>query len=147
MRLEACIFIKIHSSEAVFLWTLRSFFRKIYPSKHSWWRRLENVKTSSRHFDQDEYIRLSHMSSEDVFNMFSKLFKMRCLQQVFKTYSRRLDDILKTYWRRLKDVFCLCLLCLCLAKTYWRRLQNVLKTSFKDVFNTSLRRFQGVSSG
>ena len=45
-----------------------------FPSKHlSWWRRLENVfwlclqKTSLRRFHQDQYIYLTHTSSEDVF--------------------------------------------------------------------------------
>ena len=42
-----------------------------------------------------------------------------CLQDVFKTFSRRLQDIFKTFWRRLQDVF----------KTSSRPLQGVFKTS------------------
>ena len=48
--------------------------RTAFSSKHSsWWTRLEDTFclrlqiTSSRCLDQDEYIRLSHTSSEDVF--------------------------------------------------------------------------------
>ena len=46
-------------------------------------------KTSSRRLGQDQYIRLGHMSS-------------RRLQDVFKTFWRRLQDVLQRY---LKDVF------------------------------------------
>ena len=115
------------------------------PSKYSsWWRRLEDVfrlrlqKTSSRRFDQDEYIRLSLTSSEDVFKTSSRRLgqdqyirlgytSSRRLQDVFKTSSRRLA---KTSSRHLQDVF----------KTFWRRLQNVFKTSWK----TSSRHLQDV---
>ena len=70
-----------------------------HPSKHSsWWRRLEDVfhlclqKTSSKRLNQDEYIRLSHTSSEDVFKTSSRrLAKMssRHPQDVFNTFLRR----------------------------------------------------------
>ena len=46
-------------------------------------------KTSSRRLDQDQYIRLGHMSS-------------RRLQDIFKTSSKRLQDVFKTF---CKDVF------------------------------------------
>ena len=106
------------------------------------WRRLwssssEDVfKTSWRHLDQDEYIRLTHTSSEEVFikiNIFVlvirlqdvfKTFSIR-LQDVFKTSSRRLQDVFKTSSRHLQDIF----------KMFWKRLQDVFKT-FQDVFNT-----------
>ena len=42
-----------------------------------------------------------------------------CLQDVFKTFSRRLQDVFKTFWRRLQDIF---------------------KTSCKDIFKTFSRR-------
>ena len=46
-------------------------------------------KTSSRRLDQDQYIRLGHMSS-------------RRPQDIFKTSSKRLQDVFKTF---CKDVF------------------------------------------
>ena len=84
-------------------------------------------KTSSRRLGQDQYIRLGHTSS-------------RCLQDVFKTSSRRLQnvlprrlqDVLKTSSRRLNDVL----------KTSSRRLQDIIKTSCQDVFNMSSKRLQ-----
>ena len=88
-------------------------------------RRLQDaLKTSSRRLSQDQYIRLGHMSSrrlQDVFKTFSRHFQdflQNCLQDIFKTSSRRLQDIFKTSLRRL---------------------QNVLR-SFQDVFKTSSRR-------
>ena len=116
------------------------------PTKHSsWWRRLEDVfrlrlhNPSSRRLDQDEYIRLSHTSSEDVLvktNIFVLAIR---LQDVFKTSSRRLAKmssrrLAKTSSRRLQDVF----------KTSSRHLQDVFKTSCKNVFKTSSRRLQDV---
>ena len=70
------------------------------------WRCLEDVfglrlqKTSSRRLDQDEYIRLTHTSSEDVFKTFP-----RCLQDIFKTSSRCFENVFKTSSRHLQDVF------------------------------------------
>ena len=52
--------------------------------------------TSSRCLDQDEYVRRSLTSSEDVFKTSS-----RCFEDVFKTSSRHLQDVFKTFWRRL----------------------------------------------
>ena len=58
-------------------------------------RRFQDVfKTSSRRLDQDEYIHLTHISSENVFKMFS-----RCLAQ---TSSKRLEDVLQ---KLLPDIF------------------------------------------
>ena len=65
------------------------------------------MKTSSRRLDEDEYILITHTSSEDVFKTFS-----RHLQDVFKTSSRRLQNvfetsrkyILKTSSRSFEDV-------------------------------------------
>ena len=101
------------------------------------WRRLSSLssedlfKTSSRHFDQEKYICLSHTSSEDVFKTSSRRLDQdqyicfghtssRRLQDVFKTSSRRPA---KTSWRYLQDVF----------KTFWRRLQDVFKTSSRHL--------------
>ena len=56
-------------------------------------------KTSSRHLGQDRYIPLSQTSWQDVFKTFS-----RRLQDVFKTSSRPLQDVFKTSSRHLQDV-------------------------------------------
>ena len=101
--------------------------------------RLRLQKTSSRRLDQDEYVRLSLTSSEDVFKTSSRRLDQDeyvCLsltssEDVFKTSSRRLgqDQYIRlghTSSRRLQDVF----------KTFWRRLQDIIKTSCKDVFKT-----------
>ena len=69
-------------------------------------------KTSSRRFNQDQYIRLGHTSSKS-------------LEHVFKTSSGRLA---KTSSRHLQDVL----------KTFWRRFEDVFKTSCKDAFKTSV---------
>ena len=68
--------------------------------------------TSSRCLDQDEYVRRSLTSSEDVFktswsrpisSLWPYVFKTssRCFEDVFKTSSRHLQDVFKTFWRRL----------------------------------------------
>ena len=108
------------------IWTL---------TKHlPWWRHLEDVfKTSfvfvfrrrlqdvfkrfwsRRIYSPESKIFRSHTSSrrlQDVFKMFSRrlqdVFKTSC-QDVFKTLSRRLQDVMKTYSRhlskRLQDIF------------------------------------------
>ena len=48
-------------------------------------------KTSSRRLDQDQYIRLGHMSSKHLQDGFKTSWK-----NVFKTSSRRLQDVFKT---------------------------------------------------
>ena len=103
------------------------------------------MNTSSRRLDQDEYIHITYMSSEEVFKTSSwrldqyqyillghtssgrlqDVFKMSC-KIVFKTSSRCLQVVSNTSSRRL-------------AKTFSRRLQNVFKTSCKHVFKTSSR--------
>ena len=70
-------------------------------------------KTSSRRLGQDQYIRLGHMSS-------------RRLQDVFKTSSRPLQGVFKTSSRRFEDVF----------KMSSRHLQDVLQRYLQDVFKT-----------
>ena len=47
------------------------------------------MKTSSRRLDQDEYVRLSLTSSEDVFKTSSR--------RLAKTSSRHLQDVFKTF--------------------------------------------------
>ena len=99
-----------------------------------WVIRLE--KTSSRRFDQDEYIFLSHTSS-------------RCLQDIFQTSSRLLQDVFPrrlqgVLKKRLQDIF----------KTSSRRPQHEFKiyhqvklfllTRLQDVFKAFSRRIQDV---
>ena len=97
------------------------------------------IKTSSRRIDQAEYLCLSLTSSEDVFKTNIFVLAIR-LQDVFKTFSRRLQDVFKTscqcvfkmFSRRLPDVL-------------HKRLQGMFKTSssrFEDVFKTSSRHFE-----
>ena len=143
---------------------------RLIPSKHSsWWRRLEDVfclrlqKTSSRRLDQDEYVRLSLTSSEDVFKTSSRRLgqdqyirlgytSSRRLQDVFKTSSRRLQDIFKTSSRRLQDIFKtpsrrfeeVLLRCLQDAFKTCHQVMLFLLTSFQDVFKTYSQRFWGV---
>ena len=68
-------------------------------------------KTSLRRLDQDQYIRLSHMSSrrlQDVFKTSSRRLAktssrrlQKCLQDIFKTSPRRFEDVFKTSSKRL----------------------------------------------
>ena len=74
-------------------------------------------KTSSRRLDQDQYIRLGHMSS----------------RRLAKTSSRHLQDVFKTSSRRLQDVLQRCLQYL--FKTY-HRVKLLWLIRFQDVFET-----------
>ena len=113
------------------------------------------MKTFSKRLDQDEYIRFTDASSEDVFKTswsrpmysswsyvfktFSRLLQdvlSRHLQNIFNTSSRRFQDVFKTSSRHLQDVF----------KTSSRRLQDILKTSSRRLAKISSRLFQDVSS-
>ena len=112
-------------------------------TQQTWWRRLEDVLKTffvfRRRLDQDEYIPLTHTSPEDVFRrrLQNTLIKTNIivlvirLQDVFKTFSRRLQDVFKT---SCKNVF----------KTSSRRFQDVFKTSCQDVFKTSSRLIQDI---
>ena len=79
-------------------------------------------KTSSRRFDQGEYVRLSLTSSEDVL-----------VKTIIFVLAIRLQDVFK---KSCKNVF----------KTSSRRLQDILKTSSRRLAKISSRRFQDVSS-
>ena len=96
-------------------------------------------KTSWRRLCQDQYIRLSHTSS-------------RCLQDLFKTsskrlakmYSRYVQDVLKTSSVRLAKTFSKCF-----QDVLQKRLQDIFKTSskrFEDIFKTSWKRLAKTSS-
>ena len=101
------------------------------------------MKTFWRRLDQDEYVRLSLTSSEDVFKTFWSRPIYSSWPYVFKTSSRRLQDILKTFSKRLQDVL------ENVFKTSSRRLQDVLQrylevelfllTRLWEAFNTFLR--------
>ena len=88
--------------------------------------RLRLQKTSSRRLDQDEYVHLSLMSSEDVFKTSSRRLGQDQYIRLGYTSSRRLQDVFKTSSRRL-------------AKTSSRHLQDVLLRRFQEVFKTSSR--------
>ena len=88
-------------------------------------------KTFSRLLDQDEYIRLSHTSSEDVFKTSWSRPIYSSWPYVFKTSSRRFQDVFKT---SCKNVF----------KTSSRRLQDVLKTSSRHLQDVLQRYLQDV---
>ena len=76
-----------------------------------------------RRLDQDEYVHLSLMSSEDVLVKTNIFVLAVRLQNVFKTFSRHLQDVFKTSSRRF-------------AKTFSRRLQDVLHKGLQDIFKT-----------
>ena len=63
------------------------------------------MKTSSRRLDQDEYVRLSFTSSEDVFKTSWSRPIYSSWQYVFKASSRRFQDIFKTSSRCFQDLF------------------------------------------
>ena len=79
---------------------------------------------SSRRLHQDEYICLSHSSSEEV-------FKTSWKDGIFKTSSRRFGDVFKDALQKLlQDIF----------KKSSRRLQDIFKTPCQDTFKTFWRR-------
>ena len=86
------------------------------------WRRLstsssdDTFKIPSRRLQQDEYIRLSHALSEDVFKTSWSRPIISSWPYVFTKSSRRFQDIFKTSSRRL---------------------QNDFKTSCKNVFKVN----------
>ena len=87
-----------------------------------------------RRLHQDEYIRLTHTSSEDVLIKTNILVLVIRLQDVFKTFSRRLQDVLQ---KRFQDIFKTS--CKDVFKTY-HQIKLFLLTHLQDVFNTFLRR-------
>ena len=99
-------------------------------------------KTFSRLLDQDEYIRLSHTSSEDVFKTSSRRLGEDQYIRLGYTSSRRLQDVFKTSSRRLQDVLPRCLQDV--FKTSSRRLAKTSSRHLQDVFKTSSRRLQDI---
>ena len=97
-------------------------------------------KTSSRRLDQDQYIRLGHMSSRRLQDVFRRLAKIssKHLQDVLE---KRLQDIFKTSSRHLQDVLQRCLQGA--FRTYYQ-VTPFLLISFQDVFKTYSQRFWGL---
>ena len=71
-------------------------------------------KTSSRRPGQDQHIRLAHTSSRRLQDVLQK-----CLQDVFKTSLRHLQDVFKTYYQ----------------------VKLFLVAQFQDIFETYSKRF------
>ena len=119
--------LKIISSCFTSLKLRKNFEKYSIPSKHSfWWRCLENVLKTS-------FVFAFRGRLQDVLfktNIFVLAIR---LQDVFKTFSRRLQDVLQ---KRLQDIF----------KTSSRRFEDVFKTSSRRLAKISSRRFQDVSS-
>ena len=91
-------------------------------------------------------LRLQKTSSRRLQDVLVKIFVLAiCLQDVFKTFSRRLQDVFKTSSKRLvkmssrhlQDVFNQGVL-----MTSSRRLQDIFKTSCQDVFKMSSKRLE-----
>ena len=105
---------------------------KYSPSKTFVLMKMSFVFVFRRRLDQDEYIRVIHIFSEDQDQYISLgLTSSRRLQDVFKTFPRRLlllftTPFAKTSSRHLQDVF----------KTPLRHLQDILQRSLQDVFKT-----------
>ena len=113
--------------------TILSNSRQKLPSKHSsWWRRLQDVFIKMNMFASA--LCLQKMSSrrlQDVLAKTNIFFLAIRLQDVFKTYSRRLQDVLQ---KRLQDIF----------KMSSRRFEYVLKTSSKCLQDVLPRRLQDI---
>ena len=105
-----------HSIQQTFV-LMKTSFRRLSSSSSE-----DVFKTSTRRLDQDEYIGLTHPSSEDVF-----LIKIIIIVLII-----RLQDVFKTSSSRR------------LAKSFSRSFQNVFKTPCNNVFRTSSRRLQDV---
>ena len=88
---------------------------------------------SSRRLDQDEYVRLSPTSSEDVFKTSSRRLCQDQYIRLGHTYSRRLQDVFKTSSRLLAKM----------SSRRFQDVQNVLGNTILrhlgDVFKTSRR--------
>ena len=149
---ELLICLKDSFSKLFLAFVLSSVFISSYGFNHAFWFNSSTFPVNIR-LDEDvlktPWIRLSFLSSEDVFKTSSRrlrqdeyvLFSLPSSEDVFKRSSRHLGQdqhicLGYTSSRRLQDVF----------KTSSRRFQDVFKTSCKYVLNASSRRFEDVSS-
>ena len=103
--------------------------------KTSWSRRIFSpysyvFKMSTRHFDQDKYIRLGDTSSrrlQDVFKIPPRCFQDVLTRRLQDVLQKRLQDIFKTSWGCFEDVL----------KKSWRHLLGKMSSrSIKDVLKT-----------
>ena len=121
------------------LWKLKILFQQTFVSMKTSF--VFVLKRSSRCLNQDENIRLTHTSSEDVFKTSTRRLdedQIIILVIVFKTFSRRLQDIFKTYSGRFKDVLQRSLPDV--FKTY-HRVKLFLLTRFENDFEMYSERF------
>ena len=111
-------------------WKRWSKILYLFPSKHSsWWRCLEEVLTKTNIFLL--IIRLQKTSSkllQDVLVRTNIFVLSIRLQDVFKPFSRRLQDVFKTSCYNV----------------FKRSCNNVFKTSSRRLAKTSSRRIQNV---
>ena len=100
--------------------------------------RLRLHKTSPRHLQgvlikTNIFVLVMRLQDlQNIFKTFSKRLQnvlLRCLQDVFRTSSRRFQDIFKTSCKNF-------------LKKSWRRLQNVLQRFLQDIFKKFSRRLQ-----
>ena len=98
--------------------------------------RLRLQMTSSRLLDLDEYIRLTHTSSEDVFKTSSRRLDQDQHIHVSYTSSRRLQDVFKTSCKYVFKTPC--------KNVLLRRFEDVLQKRLQDIFKTSSRHLQEV---
>ena len=97
--------------------------------------RLEDVfKTSWSRRIYSPYSYVFRRRLQDVLIKTNIFVLVICLQDVFKTFSRRLQDVFKTFSRRLQDVLQKRLQDI--FKTSSRRLQDLLQRYLQDVFKT-----------
>ena len=89
------------------------------------------LRASSRRLDQDEYIRLSHSSSEDVLKTSSRHHNQDQYIRLGHTSSRRLQEVFKTSSTPLAKTS---------SRRLQKRLQDIFKTSCKDAFKIFWRR-------
>ena len=115
------------------------------------WRYI--LKTSQRHLCNtswrclEDVLKTPSERLEDVLKMSWRRFE-KGLEDVLKTpwifLERHLEDVLKASWRRLQNVLKLSWRLFC--KTSWGRLENILKTTWQEVLKTSWRRLEDVWS-
>ena len=129
-------FLKLDSAK---MWLDEGFLKESWGrlSSSSW---EDLFKTSSRHFGQHQYIFVFVIRLQDIFKKFSRrlqdVFQKR-LQDIFKTPCKiRLQDILKTTSRHFQDLLQRCLQDL--FKSY-HQVKLFLIARLRDVINTFLR--------
>ena len=110
------------------------------------WRRLEDVFNSTNfclpRILQDVFKTYSRRVCKKSWRRFENVFKKMSRKSLENILNTSCKDALKMFWRRLENIFRRIL-----ANTSWKRLEDVLKTSWKkkncyveNVFETSSRR-------